>query len=140
MILLFSWRLFPNKSTLVLIHFLYDWHNTQCLLINYSHNSCEYKKTLVSSTPSFFQVFDRISSKTLPPIRMPLNEAVQKARDAADALRELEHRRDADHSELQELRDLLCRPHFKVSSEFTYYGWKINKYFVPMSYIFATFR
>lgn len=61
------------------------------------------------------QVFDRISSKSLPPIRMPMNEAVQSSRDTADALRELEHRRDADHRDLQELRDLLCRPHFKVS-------------------------
>lgn len=48
------------------------------------------------------------------PVRAPPSDAVQRARDAADALRELEHRRDADHRDLQELRDLLCRPHFKV--------------------------
>lgn len=72
------------------------------------------------------QVFDRISSKSLPPIRMPLSEAVQSARDAADALRELEHRRDADHRDLQELRDLLCRPHFKVS--FCLFTAKKNRY------------
>lgn len=50
----------------------------------------------------------------MTPVRAPPSDGVQKARDAADALRELEHRRDTDHRDLQELRDLLCRPHFKV--------------------------
>ncbi|CAG9815741.1 unnamed protein product [Phaedon cochleariae] len=58
-------------------------------------------------------LFDRISSRMSTPVRAPTIDAVQSARDAADALRELEHRRDADRRELQELRDLLCRPHFK---------------------------
>lgn len=48
------------------------------------------------------------------PVRAPPSDAVQRARDAADVLIELEHRRDIDHRDLQELRDLLCRPHFKV--------------------------
>ncbi|XP_074041488.1 peripheral plasma membrane protein CASK isoform X3 [Leptinotarsa decemlineata] len=60
------------------------------------------------------ELFDRITSRVVTPIRAPLNDAVQSARDAADALRELEHRRDTDHRDLQELRDLLCRPHFKA--------------------------
>ncbi|XP_063906651.1 peripheral plasma membrane protein CASK isoform X2 [Zophobas morio] len=60
------------------------------------------------------ELYDRISSKVVSPVRTPPSDAVQRARDAADALRELEHRRDTDHRDLQELRDLLCRPHFKA--------------------------
>lgn len=63
---------------------------------------------------SIFQLYDRIASKVVTPVRAPPSDAVQRARDAADALRELEHRRETDHRDLQELRDLLCRPHFKV--------------------------
>ncbi|XP_056634548.1 peripheral plasma membrane protein CASK isoform X2 [Diorhabda sublineata] len=59
------------------------------------------------------ELFDRIDNRVLTPLRAPLNDAVQCARDAADILRELEHRRDIDYRDLQELRDLLCRPHFK---------------------------
>lgn len=59
-------------------------------------------------------------------MRAPPSDAVQRARDAADALSELEHRRDADHRDLQELRDLLCRPHFKVS--YRGYLWYISFY------------
>ncbi|XP_057652897.1 peripheral plasma membrane protein CASK isoform X1 [Diorhabda carinulata] len=59
------------------------------------------------------ELFDRIDNRVLTPLRAPLNGAVQCARDAADILRELEHRRDIDYRDLQELRDLLCRPHFK---------------------------
>ncbi|CAG9857160.1 unnamed protein product [Phyllotreta striolata] len=62
------------------------------------------------------ELYDRIHSRVLTPLRAPLNDAVQCARDAADALRDLEHRRDADYRDLQELRDLLCRPHFKWTS------------------------
>ncbi|XP_068912694.1 peripheral plasma membrane protein CASK isoform X4 [Tenebrio molitor] len=60
------------------------------------------------------ELYDRIASKVVTPVRAPPSDAVQRARDAADALRELEHRRDTDHRDLQELRDLLCRPHFKA--------------------------
>ncbi|XP_044261759.1 peripheral plasma membrane protein CASK isoform X3 [Tribolium madens] len=60
------------------------------------------------------ELYDRIASKVVTPIRAPPSDAVQRAKDAADALRELEHRRDTDHRDLQELRDLLCRPHFKA--------------------------
>ncbi|XP_049821194.1 peripheral plasma membrane protein CASK isoform X2 [Aethina tumida] len=60
------------------------------------------------------ELFDRIASKSATPLRPPQSDAVQIARDAADALRELENRRDTDHRDLQELRDLLCRPHFKA--------------------------
>lgn len=69
----------------------------------------------------YFQLFDRIQSRVLTPLRTPLNDAVQCARDAADALRDLEHRRDTDFRDLQELRDLLCRPHFKVK-----FVWLLN--------------
>lgn len=69
------------------------------------------------TTPCFSsQLYDRISSRVVAPARAPQGDAVQRARDAADALSELENRRDADHRDLQELRDLLCRPHFKVSA------------------------
>lgn len=64
-------------------------------------------------------LFDRISNnlcvqQVATSKRPPPSDAVQRARDAADALRELEHRRDTDYRDLQELRDLLCRPHFKA--------------------------
>ncbi|KAJ3620984.1 hypothetical protein MTP99_003165 [Tenebrio molitor] len=65
------------------------------------------------------ELYDRIASKVVTPVRAPPSDAVQRARDAADALRELEHRRDTDHRDLQELRDLLCRPHFKLQEKDT---------------------
>lgn len=74
--------------------------------------------SLIPSHPIFLylplQLYDRIASKVATPVRAPPSDAVQRARDAADALSELEPRRDTDHRDLQELRDLLCRPYFKV--------------------------
>lgn len=74
----------------------------------------------------YLQLFDRISSKVVSPVRAPPGDGVQRARDAADALREMDHRRDADHRDLQELRDLLCRPHFKVGNILFSCCFKIN--------------
>lgn len=48
------------------------------------------------------------------PVRGPPSDAVQKVRDALDLLRDFEHRRDVDYRDLQELQDLLSRPHVKV--------------------------
>ena len=61
------------------------------------------------------QLFDRISSKVATPIRAPPSDGIQRARDAADALRDMEHRRDIDYRDLQELQDFLNKPHFKVN-------------------------
>lgn len=63
---------------------------------------------------ALLELYDRICSKVVTPVRAPPNDAVQRARDVVDALRELDHRRDVDHRDLQELRDLLNRHHFKA--------------------------
>ncbi|XP_022919470.1 peripheral plasma membrane protein CASK isoform X2 [Onthophagus taurus] len=63
---------------------------------------------------SFLELYDRISSKVAPPARSPPNDAVHKQREALEALRELEHRRDVDYRDLLELQELLNRPHLKA--------------------------
>ncbi|KAK4881098.1 hypothetical protein RN001_004417 [Aquatica leii] len=62
---------------------------------------------------SLLELFDRICSKVVTPVRAPPSDAVQRCRNVIDALRELEHRRDVDHRDLQELKELLNRPHLK---------------------------
>lgn len=93
---------------------VFEIENQCCVVPSYGGNSNYRYENLF-----FLQLFDRISSNVVAPVRTPPSDGVQCARDAADALRELEHRRDTDHRDLQELRDLLCRPHLKVSVQFT---------------------
>ncbi|XP_031338136.1 peripheral plasma membrane protein CASK-like [Photinus pyralis] len=62
---------------------------------------------------SLLELFDRICSKVVTPVRAPPSDAAQRARNAIDAVRDLEQRRGVDHRDLQELRDLLNRAHFK---------------------------
>lgn len=61
-----------------------------------------------------FQLYDRISSKVVSPARAPPSDAVQRCREAIDALAILEHRPDVDINDVEELRDLLTRPHSRV--------------------------
>jgi hypothetical protein len=65
------------------------------------------------------QLYDRISSKVVSPTRAPPSDAVQKCREVAESLRELDQNSpelESDFEELQELRDILARPHVRVSS------------------------
>ncbi|KAF5301157.1 hypothetical protein FQA39_LY10835 [Lamprigera yunnana] len=62
---------------------------------------------------SLLELFDRICSKVITPVRAPPSDAVQRCRNVIDALRELEHRRDVDHRDLHELKELLNRPNLK---------------------------
>ncbi|KAK9879254.1 hypothetical protein WA026_004104 [Henosepilachna vigintioctopunctata] len=89
--------------------------DVQCLQESHFHEQAHLLELLDDDhLHVILDLFDRITSRVVTSIRTPPSDAVQRARDAADAIRELEHRRDADHRDLQELRDLLCRPHFKV--------------------------
>lgn len=60
------------------------------------------------------QLYDRISSKVVSPTRAPPSDAVQRCREAIDALAILEHRQDIDIGDVEELRDILTRPHSRV--------------------------
>lgn len=80
---------------------------------------------------NLLQLYDRISSKVVSPTRAPPSDAVQKCRDALDAIRDFEQTTSpADlelelSGEIEELRELLSRAHFKVR----HYVWhfKITK-------------
>lgn len=60
------------------------------------------------------QLYDTIASKVVTPVRGPPSDAIQKARDVLDVLRDFEHRREVDYRDLHELQDLLNKPHLKV--------------------------
>ncbi|KAK9739207.1 Protein kinase domain [Popillia japonica] len=70
----------------------------------------------------YLELYDAIASKVVTPVRSPPSDGIQKARDVLDVLRDFEHRRDVDYRDLQELQDLLNRPHIKVgdASDFLY--------------------
>ena len=64
------------------------------------------------------QLYDRISSKVVSPTRAPPSDAVQKCREVAELLRELDQNSpelESEIVELEELRDILARPHVRVS-------------------------
>ena len=64
------------------------------------------------------QLYDRISSKVVSPTRAPPSDAVQKCREVAEVLRELDQNSpelESEIGELEELRDILARPHVRVS-------------------------
>lgn len=64
------------------------------------------------------QLYDRISSKVVSPTRAPPSDAVQKCREVAEVLRELDQNSpelESEFGELEELRDILARPHVRVS-------------------------
>lgn len=60
------------------------------------------------------QLYDRICSKVITPVRAPPSDGLQRLRDTVEILRELQHRRNVDHRDVQELIDLLSRSHLKV--------------------------
>jgi hypothetical protein len=65
------------------------------------------------------QLYDRISSKVVSPTRAPPSDAVQKCREVAEVLREFDQNSpelESDLVELEELRDILARPHVRVSN------------------------
>lgn len=51
------------------------------------------------------------------PCRAPQTDAVQRARDVEEILREAEHSavRNIDRADLRELQELLVQPHMRVS-------------------------
>lgn len=64
-----------------------------------------------------FQLYDRISSKVVSPMRSPPSDAVERCRDAINYLRDLELNPidpDVDYADIDDLRALLLKPHFKV--------------------------
>lgn len=75
---------------------------------------------MLTNVAVLLQLYDRISSKVVSPTRAPPSDGVQRCRDALDALVMLEHRRDVDPRDLDELRELLARPHLRVSTLFSY--------------------
>lgn len=65
-----------------------------------------------------FQLYDRISSKVVSPMRSPASDAVERCRDAIFYLREFEHSTidpDIDYADIDDLREILLKPHFRVS-------------------------
>ncbi|KAG7211654.1 hypothetical protein KM043_010906 [Ampulex compressa] len=65
---------------------------------------------------AILELYDRISSRVPTPCRAPQTDAVQRARDVEDILREAEHStiRNIDRAELRELQELLIQPHMRV--------------------------
>ncbi|XP_075210519.1 peripheral plasma membrane protein CASK-like [Lycorma delicatula] len=69
---------------------------------------------------ALLELYDRISSKVVSPTRAPPSDAVQKCRDTLDAIRDLEQTTSPSDLELElsgdleELREILSRPHFRV--------------------------
>ncbi|KAG5339088.1 CSKP protein, partial [Acromyrmex heyeri] len=62
-----------------------------------------------------FLLYDRISGRVPAPYRAPQTDAVQRARDVEEILREAEHSavRNIDRADLRELHELLIQPHMR---------------------------
>lgn len=66
---------------------------------------------------ALLELYDRISSKVVSPTRAPPSDAVQKCREVAEVLRELDQNSpelESEFGELEELRDILARPHVRA--------------------------
>ena len=64
----------------------------------------------------------------MSPTRAPPSDAVQKCREVAEVLRELDQNSpelESEIGELEELRDILTRPHVRVSKS----GFSLSQYF-----------
>nr|XP_033333997.1 peripheral plasma membrane protein CASK isoform X6 [Megalopta genalis] len=61
-------------------------------------------------------LYDMISTRVPTPCRAPQTDAVQRAREVEDLLREIEHSaiRNIDRADLRELRELLVQPHMRA--------------------------
>ncbi|XP_018306707.1 peripheral plasma membrane protein CASK isoform X2 [Mycetomoellerius zeteki] len=62
------------------------------------------------------ELYDRISGRVPAPYRAPQTDAVQRARDVEEILREAEHSavRNIDRADLRELHELLVQPHMRA--------------------------
>ncbi|XP_031837783.1 peripheral plasma membrane protein CASK isoform X9 [Nomia melanderi] len=62
------------------------------------------------------QLYDMISTRVPTPCRAPQADAVQRAREVEELLREIEHSaiRNIDRADLRELHELLVQPHMRA--------------------------
>ncbi|KAK9304157.1 hypothetical protein QLX08_004421 [Tetragonisca angustula] len=62
------------------------------------------------------ELYDRISTRVPTPCRAPQTDAVQRAREVEELLREIEHSaiRNIDRADLRELHELLVQPHMRA--------------------------
>ncbi|XP_072749072.1 peripheral plasma membrane protein CASK isoform X10 [Anoplolepis gracilipes] len=62
------------------------------------------------------ELYDRISGRIPTPYRAPQTDAVQRAREVEEILREAEHSavRNIDRADLRELHELLVQPHMRA--------------------------
>ncbi|XP_017881326.1 peripheral plasma membrane protein CASK-like [Ceratina calcarata] len=67
---------------------------------------------------ALLELYDRISTRVPTPCRAPPTDAVQRAREVEELLREIEHSaiRNIDRADLRELHELLVQPHMRVST------------------------
>lgn len=74
------------------------------------------------NTVIVLQLYDRISTRVPTPCRAPQTDAVQRAREVEELLREIEHSaiRNIDRADLRELHELLVQPHMRVSFRVIY--------------------
>jgi hypothetical protein len=82
------------------------------------------------------QLYDRISSKVVSPTRAPPSDAVQKCREVAEVLRELDQNSpelESEIVELEELRDILARPHVRVSKKCLFGAFHLVAILLPGS-------
>ncbi|KAL0134107.1 hypothetical protein PUN28_001158 [Cardiocondyla obscurior] len=65
---------------------------------------------------AILELYDRISGRITTPYRAPQTDAVQRAREVEEILREAEHSgiRNIDRADLRELHELLVQPHMRA--------------------------
>ncbi|XP_029171184.1 peripheral plasma membrane protein CASK isoform X8 [Nylanderia fulva] len=65
---------------------------------------------------TILELYDRISGRVPTPYRAPQTDAVQRAREVEEILREAEHSavRNIDRADLRELHELLVQPHMRA--------------------------
>ncbi|XP_076682377.1 peripheral plasma membrane protein CASK isoform X7 [Andrena cerasifolii] len=65
---------------------------------------------------AILELYDRISTRVPTPCRAPQTDAVQRAREVEELLREIEHStiRNIDKADLRELHEILVQPHMRA--------------------------
>ncbi|XP_051173568.1 peripheral plasma membrane protein CASK isoform X1 [Leptopilina boulardi] len=65
---------------------------------------------------AILELYDRISSRSPTPCRAPQTDAVQRAREVEEVLRDVDrsNARNIDRGDLRELQELLVQPHLKA--------------------------
>ncbi|XP_076621794.1 peripheral plasma membrane protein CASK isoform X2 [Colletes latitarsis] len=65
---------------------------------------------------AILELYDKISARVSTPCRAPQTDAVQRAREVEELLREIEHSaiRNIDRADLRELYELLVQPHMRA--------------------------